>query len=112
MKNYIQEGKTLTVTAISDVASGGGVLIGSLFGVAIGSAASGSSVTISRSGVFSLPKVEAQAWTVGDQIFWDDGDTTCTTASEGNVLIGLAVAAAANPTTTGTVALVGCPVMA
>ena len=34
MKNYVSSGATLTITAGADIASGAGVLVGSLFGVA------------------------------------------------------------------------------
>ena len=36
MKNYIQPGNTITLTAPYDVNSGDGLLVGAIFGVAIG----------------------------------------------------------------------------
>lgn len=107
MKNYIQAGANLTVLAAAVVASGGGVLTGSIFGVAQGAAEIGDEVVVSRFGVFELPKLEAQAWTAGAKVYWDDGNARCTTAASGNTLIGAAVEIAANPSTTGKVLLDG-----
>ena len=41
MKNFIAVGNTLTITADADIASGAGVLIGAIFGVATGPIANG-----------------------------------------------------------------------
>ena len=41
MKNYVQPGNTITLTAPYAVASGDGLLVGSIFGVASGTAALG-----------------------------------------------------------------------
>jgi len=39
MKNFVQPGKTITLTAPYAVTSGDGLLVGSVFGVAAGTAA-------------------------------------------------------------------------
>ena len=39
MKNYVQPGNTITLTAPYAVASGDGLLVGSIFGIAAGAAA-------------------------------------------------------------------------
>lgn len=104
MKNYVQDGKVITVAAPSGgVTSGQGVLIGSLFGVAQMAAAEGADVAIVTRGVFTLPKTSAQAWTVGALIYWDATPGECTTVDTGNTVIGVAVKAASNPSATGTV---------
>jgi predicted RecA/RadA family phage recombinase len=103
MKNFIQPGDTVTVPAPADVVSGAGVLIGALFGVASFDAKSGDPVEICTTGVYELPKTSAQAWTVGAAIYWD-GSKATTTGTD-NTLIGLALAAAANPSATGIVRL-------
>lgn len=107
MQNYIQPGENLTLAAPYAVASGAGALVGAIFGVAQAAAASGADVVLVREGVFTLPKVSAQAWTLGAKIYWDDTAKNCTTTVGSNVLIGAAVAAAANPTATGDVLLDG-----
>ncbi|WP_439616663.1 DUF2190 family protein [Shinella sp.] len=106
-KNYIQPGEVVTVPAPYDVASGAGALVGKLFGVATGAYASGADAEIRTKGVFELPKVSAQAWTVGADIYWDDTAKNCTTTTTSNTLIGKALAVAANPSPTGVVRLNG-----
>lgn len=105
MKNYTQAGERLTLAAPYDVVSGAGLLVGSIFGVAIYDALSGVAVEAAVEGVFTLTKVSAQAWTVGALIYWDNTAKACTTVSTSNKLIGVAVAAAANPSSTGSVRL-------
>ncbi len=107
MRNYIQPGKVLEVPAPANVSSGDGVLVGTLFGVASFSALQGDAVSLQVVGVFELPKLEAQAWTVGAAVYWDATNKRCTTVATDNTLIGKAVAAAANPSTVGVVRLDG-----
>lgn len=107
MKNYVQNGENITVTAAADNETGAGVLVGKLFGVATGAAKAGANVTLVRRGVFNLNKLSAQAWTVGAKIYWDDTAGECTTVVASNALIGCAVAVAANPTSSGMVLLDG-----
>lgn len=107
MRNFIQNGKTLTLLAPYDVASGAGLLVGSIFGVATNTALSGAAVETALEGVFSLAKTSAQAWTVGALIYWDDSGKVCTTVSTDHKLIGVATAIAANPSSTGYVRLNG-----
>lgn len=97
MKNYVQPGDNITSTAPADIASGDGVLIGSLFGVANGAAATGEPVVIVTKGVFTLPKNTTTAITEGALIYWDDTNERVTTTASGNTLIGHAVSAAGNP---------------
>lgn len=107
MRNYIQKGNTLTLIAPYNVLSGGGLLVGSIFGVANGDALSTEEVEADVVGVFELAKTSAQAWTQGVLIYWDNTAKVATTTSSGNKLIGTAALAAANPSATGTVRLNG-----
>ena len=95
MKNYVQPGSTLTLTAPYAVTSGDGLLVGSIFGVAAGDAASGATVEAALIGVIDLTKVGSQAWTVGAKVYWDDTNKRCTTVATDNTLIGVAVEAVA-----------------
>jgi predicted RecA/RadA family phage recombinase len=95
MKNYVQPGTTLTLTAPYAVTSGDGLLVGSIFGVAAGDAASGATVEAALTGVFDLTKIGSQAWTVGAKVYWDDTNKRCTTVATDNTLIGVAVEAVA-----------------
>jgi predicted RecA/RadA family phage recombinase len=105
MKNFVQNGDVLTVTAHYDVASGAGLLVGSLFAVATAAALNGATIEAQITGVVELAKVSAQAWTVGALIYWDNAAKLTTTVSTSNKLIGTAVAAAENPSSTGRVRL-------
>lgn len=93
MKNYVQPGDVITFTAGADIASGAGVLIGTLFGVATGDVANGAEGEAAVTGVFDLVKVGSQAWTVGAKVYWDNANSRCTTGASGNTLIGVAAAA-------------------
>lgn len=108
MKNYIQPGSVLSVTAPAAVVSGTLVKVGVLCGVAQHSADSGDPVEIALQGVFELAKTSAQAWTEGQAIYMVPGTLLCTTATTaGNLFIGVAAAVAANPSGTGLVRLNG-----
>ncbi|MCB2111655.1 MAG: DUF2190 family protein [Rhodobacteraceae bacterium] len=107
MKTYHQPGNSIAVTAPADVSSGDGVLVGNLFGVAGHDALTGASVEIHRTGVFTMPKLEAQAWAPGDKVYWDSTNGWLTTVATGNKLVGAALQTAANPSTTGVALLDG-----
>ncbi len=93
MKNYISDGVTLTLAAPYAVASGAGMKVGNIFGVAQSAAAISVPVPVVLTGVYDLPKAGSQAWTVGATIYWDDTAKVCTTTAASNLIIGLAVLA-------------------
>jgi len=95
MKNYVQPGNTITLTAPYAVASGDGLLVGSIFGVAAGTAALSESVETALTGVFDITKVGSQAWTSGARIYWDDTNKRTTNVATSNTLIGVAIEAVA-----------------
>jgi predicted RecA/RadA family phage recombinase len=107
MKNYVQRGDTMTLTAPYDRNSGEGALVGSIFGVAANTVANATDGEFDVVGVFTLAKVSAQAWTQGALIYWDNTAKLCTTVSSGNKLIGVAASAAGNPSGAGDVRLNG-----
>lgn len=98
MKNYIQPGKTVTVTAPATVTSGQLVVVGSLIGVAAYDAAPGAEVEIDTEGVFTLPKVLTDVVAQGDKLFWDSGvaKVTKTAGTGSKPFVGVARAAAGN----------------
>ncbi|MEI6358665.1 MAG: capsid cement protein, partial [Verrucomicrobiota bacterium] len=105
-KNYVQPGKVLTLTAPYDrLAAGLGAQVGSLFGVALGIVLSGAAGEFATEGVWTLAKTSAQAWTVGQKIYWDNSNKRCDSDSTVGQLIGVATAVAANPSSTGDVRL-------
>lgn len=89
MKNFVQEGKTMTITAGATIASGAGVLVGSVFGVAVSSAVSGDKLPLALEGVYNLPKATG-AISQGAKVYWDDTNKNVTTTASGNTLIGYA----------------------
>lgn len=105
MKNFIQSGEILEVIAPYDVTSGGGVLVGSIFGFAVTSAVSGQPVNIKRKGVFEHAKTSAQAVTQGAALYWDNTNKVLTTTASGNTLVGAAALPAANPSAVGRIVI-------
>ncbi len=95
MKNYVQPGNTITLTAPSAVASGDGLLVGSIFGIACADAASGEAVETALVGVYDFKKIASQAWAAGDKVYWDNTAKEATKTTTSNTLIGVAVAAVA-----------------
>ena len=96
MKTYVQPGNTITLTAPYAVASGEGLLVGSIFGVASGTAALGETVETALVGVFDLTKIGSQAWAAGVKVYWDNTNKRCTTVATDNTLVGVAVEAVAS----------------
>lgn len=107
MKNLAQKGDVLSVTAPYDVASGDLVVVGSIIGVAVNAALSGSRVELVNGGrVFnSLPKATGAAWSVGDALYWDVGAKKLTKTSSGNTLAAAATADAASGDAVGSAKL-------
>jgi predicted RecA/RadA family phage recombinase len=108
MKNKIQPGNVLTLTAPRTLTSGAGFLVGSIFAIATSAAASGASVEGDTVGVFDHPKA-AGAATQGQLAYWDNTAFVFTTsaASGANKLIGAFTQAAASGDATGRVKLTG-----
>ena len=109
MKNYVQPGESITLTAAAAATSGDGVLVGSLFGIASGDAAIGETLVLTTKGVFTMPKVSTDVMAVGDVVYWDDSAGLVTPDDDtGNTpRVGLAVTAAGNPSGTVNVRLDG-----
>lgn len=105
MKNYVQKGDTIALTAPYAVTSGAGLLVGSIFGVAETAAALGATVEAALVGVFDLAKATGAAWTQGQKIYWDDTAKVCTGTVGTNKLVGVAVLAAASGDAVGRVRL-------
>lgn len=87
MKNYVLSGTTLTLTAPRALASGAGVLVGFIFGVASDDAAIGASVEVCPVGVYDLNK-DVSSFAQGDKVYWDNTAFACTSTVGTNKLIG------------------------
>lgn len=107
MKNYIQPGTNLTFPAPAAVASGGVVIAGDLKGIAAGDAAIGEDVDVVTAGVFELPKVAANAFTLGAVVYWDAVAELATSTSTANTKLGAATEAAPADTASVRVRLSG-----
>jgi predicted RecA/RadA family phage recombinase len=101
MKNFIQTGDVLDLAPGADVASGVGYLFGTaLFGVATTDVVSGATGAFAVTGVVDIAKTSALAISVGDRVFWDATNKVVNKTSTAQQCVGIAVAAAANPSST------------
>ncbi len=89
MKNFVQPGHNLTLTAASAISSGDVVVVGNIVGVALTDAASGAEVEVACDGVFKLEKTAAATLAVGDVARFAAAGTVGTTNTD--PAIGLVV---------------------
>ena len=96
-KNFVQPGNVITVPAAAVTAAGDVVVVGSMVGVAANSAALGGDLDLEIGGVWELPKVSALAIDIGDKLYFDSATKLVNKTALDNTYLGVAVAAAANP---------------
>lgn len=87
MNNFQSNCHTQNLTAPYAVASGGGALIGSIFGVAKVAIAAGTRGPFLLEGKVELPKDGAAA-AEGAKAYWDNTNRVVTATAAGNTLIG------------------------
>lgn len=91
MKNFIQPGNTIMLTAPAGGAvSGSPVIVGVFFGIAAYDAAAGQPVETQLTGVFELPKLTSDAINQGDAVYWN-GSAVTNFSHSGSMLIGGAI---------------------
>lgn len=113
MQNYIQNGHVITVTTpAGGIASGDGLIVGSIFGIAAYSSAEGDPVELSTTGVFQLPKATAAVLTVGARVAWDNTAKNINVPGAGRFPVGIATEAAGNGITSVAVRLDGVATVA
>ncbi|MFZ2309602.1 MAG: DUF2190 family protein [Rhodoferax sp.] len=101
MKTYKQEGEVLTLTPAAAVASGIGYLFGAgLFGVAVNDTDISTAGEFITEGVVTIGKTSALAIAVGDRLFWDATNKVVNKTTTAQQCVGVAVEAAANPSST------------
>ena len=105
MKNYVQQGDTLTLTAPYAVNAGDAVLVGKIFGVAVANVANGADGEFVAEGVFDLPALSTDTPGQGAVLYWDSVNKRLTTTSAGNTRVGVATVAKANGATTARIKL-------
>lgn len=79
---------------------GTAVVVGELFGMPSATVLVSEDVNIEVAGVFEVTKVSAQAWAIGQDVYWDNANSKFTTVRTDRKA-GVATAVAANPTSTG-----------
>ena len=108
MQNYIQNGQVITVTTpAGGIASGDGLIVGNIFGVAAYSASEGDPLELATTGVYKLPKATAAVLTVGARVAWDNTAKNINVPGAGRFPIGIATEAAGNGITSVAVRLDG-----
>lgn len=110
MRNYVQEGCALDLTAPSGgVVAGLAYKIGSIIAIAAIAAAEGATFVGFVEGVYDVVAEGAgsgQAWAEGDLIYWDNTAKKFTKTSTSNTKAGVAVAAKLTAGTEGRLRLV------
>jgi predicted RecA/RadA family phage recombinase len=94
MRNFVQPGESLTLSAPNAVTSGQGVLVGAIFGIAAYDAAQSATVEVQTEGVFDISKEPSLAITAGARVFWDDTNRRITTTATSNYHVGVATQSA------------------
>lgn len=103
---YKGPGDVLTLAAPYTRTAGQGALVGGIFGVALNDVTSAADGEFMTRGEFALEKTSAQAWAVGDRIYWNNSTKLCDSDSAAGRFVGVCTVAAANPTSTGRLVLV------
>jgi predicted RecA/RadA family phage recombinase len=112
MSSFKHPGSNLRLVApYARASSGLGAKVGAIFGVSTDVVAEAAEGIFETEGVHELAKTSAQAWAVGDRIYWDDTNKRCDTDSTVGMFIGVATEIAANPTAVGMVKLQGPSVL-
>jgi len=112
---YVQAGDVVNFTTAGAVASGAVVKMANTLGVALASASgSGVVIPVAIEGVFTVPKVSAAVFAVGEKLIWDvsanggagEFDDSAATPATGDVTgAAIAMVAGANLETTCVVKL-------
>lgn len=84
----ISEGNSIPHTPGSAITAGDVVVQGDLVAIAEVDIAANELGALSVRGIYKLPKNTAQAFSVGDLLFWDDSADELTTTSTSNKLAG------------------------
>jgi predicted RecA/RadA family phage recombinase len=106
MNNFKKPADTVTLPAPYAVASGGGALIGAIFGFAASNYAQGQTGEFRRTGQLGHARATGTASTAGQKAYWDDTARLVTPTAGSNKLIGAFVEAKASGDTYAEVILI------
>lgn len=106
-RGYVHPAQTVTLVAPYAVSSGGGLLVGAIFGIALADAAQGAPVETRRTGSFDVAKTTGEAWTQGQLLYWNNTTKALTTTASTNKLVGAAEQAQASGDAVGRAILTG-----
>ena len=108
MKNYIQTGKSLDLTApAGGVLSGQAIKVGAIVGFVSADTVAGDKFVLNTKGVFLCNTDTGTAWAEGDLVYWDDTNKVFTKTSASNTKVGAVVIAKLAADTTSTIYLPG-----
>jgi predicted RecA/RadA family phage recombinase len=108
MKNFIQDGSVVTVTApTGGVKAGDAILVGALFGICATDAAQTEQVELALTGVYELAKTTPLQINEGVAVSWDTGTKKVLAPASGKIPIGTCVRAAGSNDATCRVRLNG-----
>jgi predicted RecA/RadA family phage recombinase len=102
-------GEVVIVTAPWTVSVGDPVIVGGFTGIAAQGVSSGAQLRLRREGVYTVAKVAGSAWTVGDALYYAQGDTGLSKTSASKTFMGFASASASSGATSGSIVLVPAP---
>ena len=103
MKNFVQEGDVITVTAAANLTSGTPFILGAMLAIPVTDIASGADGAAAVEGVFELPKLSTAVIAAGAALTWDvsAGQIIIASAAVGDLeSCAVAIAAAGNGTAT------------
>lgn len=110
MKNYVQPGDNLTVTAPYALTPGDGCKVGLLFGISCATYASGATdAELATEGVYDITALSTDTASGTSLVaaYWDDTNKRITTTSSTHLKVGVIVAAKTSGQTTARVRLNG-----
>lgn len=88
--NFVKDGHILDLTAGATVVTGGGIVVGQVFGIAQNTISSGASGPVKVDGVHDILKATADVISQGGFVYWDNTAKNATVTSSGNTKIGVA----------------------
>lgn len=101
IREEMDECRTLKYTHSSATVKDTIYLLGGRPILAINSAAANAANAFVYEGMIEYAKTSAEAWTVGVTVYWDNTNGVFTTTATANTKAGIALEAAANPSSTG-----------